>query len=125
MTANCSKKIVCFIFIVLMMTVLTGCMDEVKNMPINDVDFSEIEDGEYIGEYKTTLVSAKVKVTIEDHKIIKIEILEHDNGRGKKAEKIIETVIEEQTLSVDVISGATASSKVILKAIEKSLLKNK
>lgn len=32
-------------------------------------------------------------------------------------------VIEKQSLKVDLVSGATASSKVILKAIEKALNK--
>ncbi|MGI6213712.1 MAG: FMN-binding protein [Christensenellales bacterium] len=87
------------------------------------IDLSEIEDGEYIGSFSVFPVAAKVKVTIVDHEITKIDILEHDNGRGKSAEVITEDIIEQQSLDVDVITGATHSSKVILLAVEDALEK--
>ncbi len=96
---------------------------QIENIQINDVDLMNIKDGVYQGSYKTALVSVKVEVTVKDHKIINIKILEHLNGQGKRAEVIVEKVINEQKLKVDVISGATASSKVILKAIENALSK--
>ena len=48
-------------------------------------------------------------------------MLEHKNGQGTPAEVIPEKVVETQTLEVDIVSGATYSSKVILKAIENAL----
>jgi len=51
-------------------------------------------------------------------------IIEHFNGRGEKAEAIIPRVIEAQSLDVDVVSGATGSSKAILKAIEDAFAEN-
>ncbi|WP_353955500.1 FMN-binding protein [uncultured Clostridium sp.] len=46
---------------------------------------------------------------------------EHDCGLGKKAEKITEEIEKMQSLQVDEISGATLSSKVILKAVETAI----
>jgi uncharacterized protein with FMN-binding domain len=66
-------------------------------------------------------VSARVEITVHDGKITDIKLLEHNNGQGKPAEAIIGQVLENQTLEVDVIAGATYSSKVILKAIEDAL----
>ena len=40
---------------------------------------------------------------------------------GEKAEVIIDKVMAEQSLEVDVVSGATLSSKCILNAIENAL----
>lgn len=88
---------------------------------ISNINLSKIKDGIYYGEYKTMLVSAKVKVYVKSGKIMKIDIVEHKHGRGKKGEDIISRVIEYQSLKVDPISGATVSSKVILKAIENAL----
>ena len=48
--------------------------------------------------------------------------MEHVNGQGSGAERIPATVVEKQTLQIDMVSGATYSSKVILKAIENALL---
>jgi uncharacterized protein with FMN-binding domain len=50
-----------------------------------------------------------------------IDLIKHFNGRGEKAEVIIPKVVEAQSLKVDVVSGATASSKAILKAVETAL----
>lgn len=95
--------------------------DKVANTKINDIDISKKEDGEYFGEYDVDLVAAKVKVNIKDGKIDNIELINHKTDKGKKAEKIIDTVVEKNSLKVDTVSGATNSSKVILKAIEKAL----
>ena len=63
----------------------------------------------------------KVQVAVEGHELAEIEITEHQNGLGGKAEEIIEDVIDSQSLEVYAISGATVSSKCILKALEDAL----
>ncbi|HHV94955.1 MAG TPA: FMN-binding protein [Clostridiaceae bacterium] len=100
---------------------LKKSMEELAKITISDVDLSQLENGSYTGSYKTGLVSAKVKVKVNDHKIIEVELLEHNNGKGAPAEIIPDKVVEAQTLNVDTVSGATYSSKVILKAIENAL----
>jgi uncharacterized protein with FMN-binding domain len=60
-------------------------------------------------------------VTINNHKITGIELVKHNHGQGAPAEVITGKVVEAQTLEVDIVSGATYSSKVILKAIENAL----
>lgn len=97
-------------------------LEELKYLEIEEVDLSTINDGIYSGEYSVLPVSAKVRVTVEDHLIKDIELVEHVNGQGSGAEIIPATVIEKQTLQLDTVSGATYSSKVILKAIENALL---
>ena len=90
--------------------------------PIRDIDLSKIGDGTYYGNYKAFPVTVEVRVTVAGHRILRIEVLRHVNGMGSSAEKIIDGVVGMQSLKVDVISGATYSSLVILKAIENALL---
>lgn len=95
---------------------------EIKNIEINNVNMSKINDGVYTGKYYANdTVGAKVKVTVKNKKITNIDFIEHKYGKGKKAEVITSSVVEKQSLNVDTISGATGSSKVILKAIENAL----
>ena len=89
------------------------------------MDLSNISDGKYTGSCDAVYVGAEVSVTVKDHKITDITLLNHKNERGKPAEVIIENVIKAQSLQVDTISGATNSSKVILKAIENALISGK
>ena len=96
-------------------------MKQLAEVTILDVDLKQLRDGSYTGSYKADLVSAEVKVTVNNQKITEIELLEHNHGKGTPAEVIPDKVIEAQSLDVDTISGATYSSKVILKAIENAL----
>lgn len=96
-------------------------LEQLAATSISDVDISEAANGVYIGSYHVFPVTAEVKVTIKDHRISNIELTKHINGRGTSAEVIPARVVESQTLAVDAVSGATYSSKVILRAIENAL----
>lgn len=44
-----------------------------------------------------------------------------NNGLGSTAESIVNDVVQEQSLDIDIVSGATVSSKCILKAVENAI----
>lgn len=118
------------IIVVVLVILFTGMymylsrnLNELTESSIEDVDPSELKDGTYVGEYSVPPVSATVEVRLNGGRIEEILILDHGNGMGQPAEVIIENVVEAQSLKVDSISGATYSSRVILKAIEAALLK--
>ena len=92
-----------------------------KKVKINEVPISQVADGEYVGEAQIKPVSAKVNVQVENGKITDIEIKDHMTGLGKNGEKIIDPIINKQSLDVDAISGATQSSVTITKAVENAL----
>lgn len=96
-------------------------LNKLAKVDIEDVDLSTINDGTYHGKYGSFPVAVELDVTINAHKITKIIITKHDNGQGKPAEAIIDDVIEAQSLQVDVITGATYSSKTILIALQNAL----
>jgi len=87
-------------------------------------DLTNKPDGVYRGKYDVskTPISVVLDATLSNGRITHINIIKHScSPIGKKAEKITERIISEQSLSVDVISGATASSKGILMAVENAL----
>lgn len=96
----------------------------VSELNIGNVDLSKVSDGEYKGSCDAIFVAAEVSVKVKDKKITDINLLKHKTDRGKPAEVIVDHVKKAQTLQVDTISGATNSSKVILKAIENALESN-
>lgn len=93
----------------------------VKDIAISNVNLSKISNGTYTGSCDALFVAAKVSVTVKYHKITNIILLKHKTERGKPAEVIPGIVVKAQSLQVDTISGATNSSKVILKSIENAL----
>lgn len=112
---------ICLIGFGIMMSKAQKNLDGLVDMPISEIDLTSLSDGVYKGTYDVFPVSVEVDVTISNHEILEIDLIKHFNGQGKPAEVIIDDVIEAQTLDVDVISGATYSSKIILKAIEVAL----
>ena len=96
-------------------------LNKLADITLNDLNLDQVADGSYNGSYSVFPVSVEVTVTVNDHIITEIDITKHDNGQGQAGEAIIEDVLESQSLEVDVISGATYSSKVILLAIQDAL----
>ncbi|KAB3536041.1 FMN-binding protein [Alkaliphilus pronyensis] len=101
-----------------------GLLEESPEIVVNDVDLSQVSDGAYTGECDAGLVKVSVVVEVKDNKITDITIERHQNGLGGKAEKVIDSILEKQSLNVDVISGATVSSNAISKAVENALTVN-
>ena len=94
---------------------------KVNALTFEEIDLSRVDDGVYEGQCDTGVVRARVQVTVRDHRLESIELLEHENGRGTPAEAILDQMVRSQTTAVDAVSGATCSSKVIRKAVENAL----
>lgn len=99
---------------------LSGCVSP-RDVKLHTPDLMAIADGQYEGGYQVFPVSVTARVTVKQHRIVSVEILSHFNGQGRTAEAITNEVLRMQTPDVDVISGATYSSKAILKAVEIAL----
>lgn len=98
-----------------------GDAPESASTELASPDLAGIADGTYTGSHRSGLVSATVEITVADHAITAFVIKKHRSGKGRPAEAIAGRVLERQTLAVDVVSGATVSSRVILEAAGKAL----
>ena len=114
-------------YMVLLCLILSifSCKNEsrkIREMEINDVDLSRIEDGEYVGSFTHHDFIYKLQVEVRDRRIVDIRVLSFKNGKHRdKALAVIPRVLEKQSLGVDVVTGATKTSKILLKAIESAL----
>lgn len=98
---------------------------EAKNLPIAIIDFNNIKDGIYIGDYEGGMYkwrTNEVQVTVSEGKVKDIKLLKQ-KFEFKDANKLYNNVIQSQSLQVDTISGATLTSKSYLKSIENALIK--
>ena len=96
-------------------------LKEAVALDIESVDLTQIPDGTYTGSYDRYRWSTTVEVTILDHRITEIQSVNIQDGRDSLNEDLKEKVLSEQTVDVDAVSGATASSNAYLKAIENAL----
>jgi len=107
-------------------TVLVGMVMIPEALRVGPADFEEIDisripDGTYYGSAEAFMARANVAVRVEDQQIVRIDLLRHVHSNGEEAEAVLDRVIDRQCLQVDVVSGATTSSLVLLKAVENAL----
>ena len=101
---------------------LSSCMTGKNGGPIiGSPDLSLVADGNWKGSCSQGPIKVEVEVAVVAHRIESVKILKHRTMKGKPAEAIVDSVVAAQSLQVDVVSGATGSSKCILKAIEVAL----
>jgi len=125
--------------IIIALLVFYGCKkidsehDEAINLAIKDVDFSTLKPGEYTGYYTGGMYGwreneCKVivdSVSKDSSRVIKIELIRTVEDRPQSFfDELYQRVVDKQSLQVDVISGATLTSKAHLKSIEDALLKS-
>lgn len=76
----------------------------------------------YKGKFTYGGFDYETEVTIEDNKIKNIKIVKNkDDVYSRKAEAIINSIIKKQSTEVDAITGATASSMMLLASIKNAL----
>ena len=92
-----------------------------RNLQINEINLDQINDGYYTGTASFGF-EYEVGIQIENHAIEKIDILKNrDSFYARQAEGIKYKLIQEQKINIDAVTGATTTSKVLLKAVESAL----
>ncbi len=100
---------------------------EAQNLEIYNIDFGNLQDGTYRGIYEGGMYkwrASEVQVTVFSGNVTAIELLKNTEDRPPEfTNELFKGVIEQQSLQVDAISGATLTSKAYLKAVENALIK--
>ncbi len=123
-----SKRLASFILL-LAVILVSGCtsaeVTATRQLPIARIDLAQAHDGSYDGEYTYGRFTYKVEVVILDHRIVTVRILGNRNTRhALLAEGIVDRILQAQRNDVDAVSGATTTSKALLKATENALTRS-
>jgi len=99
-------------------------MGQIKALSIKMPELTSIKDGSYAGSYSKGRWGYDLIVTVQNSKIISIDITNTKMAQFKDFnEKCRDAVISSQTIELDAISGASIHSKVFFKAVENALKK--
>lgn len=98
--------------------------DRVREMTIQRVDLATVPDGKHQGRFGYGYHSFTVEATVQNHRLVKVDLLtETDYDYAKKAAPVLTRMVERQSPNVDAVTGATTTSKAIMKATESALVK--
>lgn len=113
---------VIILVISIMMFILMNGMDTAQALELNQINLSQVEDGKYVGTYDTTRWTNSVEVTVINHKITEVIIVKDVMiALEGLSDRLFKKVIDNQSIDVDIETGATITSKAYLKAIENAL----
>ncbi|HWP22216.1 MAG TPA: FMN-binding protein [Candidatus Cryosericum sp.] len=106
---------------------------EIVEMQIEQIDFDNLKDGLYLGEFtgsKSSQRDVALEVTVQDGAVSSITILHGaldqegnptELNSGISAQDFLQSALKAQSLQIDAVSGATLTSKTLLKALENAL----
>lgn len=97
-------------------------LESYRNMDISSPDLSRIPDGDYLGSVNYAGFDYSVQVLVREKQIADIDVKQNrDSPYALFAEGVLPRILEKQTPNVDGITGATTTSKCLMKAVEVAL----
>lgn len=95
-----------------------------EKVAINTINPSSFSDGNYKGNYSNGRWTNEVQVTIKNGKIIVIDVVEDVTfPKPEWTKELLDKIIQKQSTEVDIVSGATVTSKAYIKSVEDALKK--
>ncbi|MBP3399763.1 MAG: FMN-binding protein [Erysipelotrichaceae bacterium] len=109
-----------FVLLTVLLLALAGCAGNTE--PEEEIKYKA---GTYAAEENGFHGPVKVEVEVSDDAILSITVTEHEEtpGYGSRAvDELPALIVEAQSLAVDGVSGATFTSKALIKAVELALV---
>ena len=96
-----------------------------QDIELTGIDLTDVNDGVYQGNYEGGRWTNELSVTVNDHKITDIGIVEDITFSSESITKeLFDRVKGSQNTQIDTISGATVTSMAYLKSIENAVSSN-
>jgi uncharacterized protein with FMN-binding domain len=97
-------------------------LNRLRSMKINSPDLMNINDGFHKGEFNDGVGTYTVEVEVSNHRISRVTMeTERKSVYVNYARPITDRIVKNQSVNVDAITGATTTSKCIMKAAENAL----
>ncbi len=101
---------------------LSSGLEAGGRVQVNPIYLESLKDGNYIGKYKAGRWTNELRITVQDQRIIKIDIVKDVKfPKPEWTAELLERIIKKQNTDIDIIAGATVTSKAYLKSVENAL----
>ena len=121
------------IFLIALCVVLTFIMymqrrtrnnyKQAAKLPFYNIQAKDVPDGTYRGKIYTNFMHVQLDVTVKEHKLTKIDIIENEGAYGKKGAPILDEMIAQNSSVVPAIKGEELASIVFVACVDDALKK--
>ena len=127
MIKNSSVKVLSFLALIFLM--ICGYivnnhrtkLNEAARLPFYNVKLENIEDGVYNGSAYTSFAHVQVKVTVSNHKLIKIETTECEGTEVGKAINVLDEMVEKNKIVIPAKKGREIGTMVFISSVDNAL----
>lgn len=98
-------------------------VNEATKLPYYNVTLEQVPDGTFSARTKTSFLHIELTVTVQDHQIKDIKIIESEGIDSQTAKPILEKIKQENKTAVQAIKGAELGSLVYLSCVDSALYK--
>lgn len=96
-------------------------LSETRLLPFYNVNVADVADGTYLGKTYTSYMHVQLEVTVKNHVITHIEIIENTGSKGLKVEPIIDEMVKQNKSVVPAIKGEEMASVVFISCVDSAL----
>jgi uncharacterized protein with FMN-binding domain len=94
---------------------------EARELPYYTISMDQVQDGTYTSSSKTSFMHLTLEITVLNHKIEKINIIENEGSKGLNAAKIIDDMILNNKPIVPVVKSDELGSLVFISTATNAL----
>lgn len=94
---------------------------EAKNLPFYNTSLEAVDDGTYYGKTYTKFLHVQLEVTVQNHQLQNIKVLENKGSQGQKVEPILQEMIKQNKVVVPAIKGEELASLVFISCVDSAL----
>jgi len=94
---------------------------EAARLPFYNIQATDLEDGTYPGKIYTSFIHIQLEVTVKDHKLTNIKIIENEGLGGKQIEPLLAEMIEKNNSVVTALKGDELASIVFIACVDNAL----
>jgi uncharacterized protein with FMN-binding domain len=97
-------------------------MGYVRKLVVNPVNLSRIADGTHEGRFARGRFSYTVEVSVQDHRIAAVKLMGPQQAQDTLIREVLDSIVRNQSVTVDTVSGASLTTKAVSKAVENALI---
>lgn len=117
LTATC----VALIAILFMQKQSRKRIEEVSKLPFYNISLEDVDDGNYSYRTETSFYIVEVEVSVENHQLKNITVIDNSGSAGKKIDTLIENMIKSNSFNIPVIEGDELGGIVLISCVNSAL----